>query len=233
MNHHDDFAFEPVRGLPERLPPGETIVWQGAPDWKAMARRAFHIRKIAVYFGVLAAWRFTANLYDGEGMAAAIGAAALMMVLGAVAIGLFTLFAWLTARTTVYTITNKRLVLRFGIALPMTINLPFRSVKSASLKLRADGTGDIPLALVDGQRIAYFILWPHSRPWYFGKPQPSLRSVPDAEAVARQLAEGLANTISERSPAPATKTSSRLSAAIPGKHASTAETAGQPANAAA
>ena len=29
---HDDFHFEPVRGLPEALPPGELILWQGSPD---------------------------------------------------------------------------------------------------------------------------------------------------------------------------------------------------------
>jgi len=30
---HDDFAGEPVRGLPEKLPAGERILWQGMPDW--------------------------------------------------------------------------------------------------------------------------------------------------------------------------------------------------------
>ena len=32
--HHDDFAFEPVRGLPAVLPPGERMLWQGAPRWQ-------------------------------------------------------------------------------------------------------------------------------------------------------------------------------------------------------
>ena len=41
------------------------------------------------------------------------------------AIGIALVFAWASARTTVYTITNRRVVMRFGIALPMTLNLPF------------------------------------------------------------------------------------------------------------
>ena len=28
---HDDFDFEPVRGLPQVLPKGERMLWQGAP----------------------------------------------------------------------------------------------------------------------------------------------------------------------------------------------------------
>ena len=32
--HHDDFDFEPVRGLPQVLPEGERLLWQGAPRWQ-------------------------------------------------------------------------------------------------------------------------------------------------------------------------------------------------------
>jgi hypothetical protein len=35
---HDDFKFEPIRGLPEQLPEGEHILWQGAPDPRVLAR---------------------------------------------------------------------------------------------------------------------------------------------------------------------------------------------------
>jgi hypothetical protein len=35
---HDDFAVEPVRGLPEKPPAGEIILWQGRPDTIALAR---------------------------------------------------------------------------------------------------------------------------------------------------------------------------------------------------
>ena len=37
--------------------------------------------------------------------------------------------------------------MRFGVALPMTVNLPFRLVAGAAIKAWPDGTGDIPLQL--------------------------------------------------------------------------------------
>ena len=37
---HDDFAIEPIPGLPERPPQGEEILWQGRPNWWALAKSA-------------------------------------------------------------------------------------------------------------------------------------------------------------------------------------------------
>ncbi|MEM1103487.1 MAG: hypothetical protein AAGH48_05230, partial [Pseudomonadota bacterium] len=54
---HDDFAAEPIRGLPEALPEGERILWQGEPTWRQLAVNVFHIRALAIYFGVLMIWR--------------------------------------------------------------------------------------------------------------------------------------------------------------------------------
>jgi len=48
VSHHDDFAFDPVKGLPEHLPQGEVMLWQGSPHWQSLALRAFHIRKVAL-----------------------------------------------------------------------------------------------------------------------------------------------------------------------------------------
>ena len=180
------------RGLPAPLPPGERLLWQGAPRWGALARRAFHVRKLAVYCAALLAWRVAADLSDGQSPAsAALGAVWLTpLVLGAV--GIPALLAWLFSRTTVYTITSRRVVLRSGVALPMTLNIPFRLVESAALKTYRDGTGDIPLALAGPDRISYLHLWPNMRPWRAARPEPMLRAVPDAARVAEILAQALA-----------------------------------------
>ncbi len=37
-------------------------------------------------------------------------------------------------------------------------------------------------------RLAYMLLWPHTKPWHLMKPQPSFRDIPDVEAVATRLA---------------------------------------------
>jgi len=61
MTHHDDFNFEPVRGLPEKLPEGEHILWQGAPDVRALAREALGVRWVAGYFAILTIWRVSVS----------------------------------------------------------------------------------------------------------------------------------------------------------------------------
>lgn len=182
MNEHE---LEPVPGLPERLPPGERLLWQGSPAAWTLARRALHIDKVALYFGVLLLWRATGS----------VTAALWLLPLALTALGLLGLFAWGYSRTTLYTITDRRVVLRVGIALPLTINLPFARIDAAALKVNADGSGDIPLCLHAGERVSYLLLWPHVRPWQLRQPQPMLRAIPQAAAVADVLAQALAGTL--------------------------------------
>ncbi len=189
---HDDFAVEPVRGLPAALPAGEALLWQGQPQWRALALRALHARKVGIYFVVLAAWSALAALYDDRGATAAAAVAATQLLLGALAAGMLAGIAWLTTRATVYTITTERVVIRFGIALTMSINLPLRVIQSAGLRRHRGGTGDIPLGLAPGERVSYLILWPHVRPWRLRHVEPMLRCIPEAETVARVLAGALA-----------------------------------------
>lgn len=188
----DDFAFEPVPGLPALPPEGETILWQGGPDWRGLAWRAFHLREVTCYFGALVAAQPVLALVQGTPLAATLLPMTWLTLAGSVAAGLLAGLAFLAARGTVYTITSRRLVMRFGIALPMTINLPFALVAQAGLKLRRGGSGDIPVGLVPGERISYIVLWPHARPWRLARPEPMLRELPEAERAAGILARALA-----------------------------------------
>ena len=186
-----EHEFEPVRGLPEALPAGEQVLWQGSPDWQMMARRVFHVRKLVLYFAALVALRL-AVMMSGTATAQQMAVSALwMVVLGVTAIGLLTLMAWLSARATAYTVTDKRVVMRIGIVLTLTFNIPFKRVGAAGLKLDANakGTGDLPLTLTGEDRIAWLHLWPHARPWKLARPEPMLRCVPNAAEVARVLAQ--------------------------------------------
>lgn len=173
-----EYDYEPIRGLPEELPENEHIIWQGAPDWKSMAIHGLHMRLTAIYFMVI----FAVAVYRGD-----TGTALATLGFGAVAIGLFTLFAWGVGRTTVYTLTNKRLVLRIGVALNKCINLPLREIESANLKTLSGGHGNIVLSLKGLPRIGYIMLWPHARSLRFVSPQPMLRAIPDATKIARLL----------------------------------------------
>ncbi len=191
MSGHEH-EFEAARGLPEALPPGERLLWQGAPAWQAVARRAFHAGSVAVYFFVLLLWRVTAGVLNGETLRAIAGSLAWLVPLAATGLAILALLAWLTARTTVYTITDRRVVMRVGIVLSVTYNLPFRAIESAGVRAYADRTGDISIALGGEARISFLHLWPHVRPWRLVRAEPTLRGVADAAAVAELLSRAVA-----------------------------------------
>lgn len=195
VSEHD---FEPIRGLPGELPKGESLVWQGAPDWWALAIRAFHVRSVTIYFGVLMAWRGVASVMGGADGISALQAALGLAPIALLAVALLVGLAALTAQTTVYTITNRRLVVRFGIALPKAINLPFAIIEGATLRNNGGDNGDIAVTLLRPNKVAYVLLWPHVRPWKLSRPQPSLRAIPNASAVALQLGHALKAVHGER-----------------------------------
>lgn len=205
-----------ARALPAPLPPGEHLLWQGGPAWWPLARRAFHVRKVAGYFALLLVARMALLAAEGAGLAATLEGGAILAAVGASAVALLALLAWLNARSTFYTITSRRLVMRFGVALPITINIPYTIVTNAGRRLYKDGTADIPLELSGNGRIAWLHLWPHARPWYIGRPQPMLRTVPDGRRVASMLADALAATTAATGAAvqPATPARERSPAAL-------------------
>lgn len=173
-----EYDHEPIRGLPGELPADEHIIWQSSPDWKHLARAALHIRLSALYFGAIAIWAVS----RGD-----MNTATAVTVLGVVVISLFTLFAWGVSRACVYTLTNKRVVLRVGVALNKCINLPLSEIESANLKMLDGGHGNIVLTLKGMPRLGYLMLWPHARSLRFVRPQPMLRAIPDARNVAAML----------------------------------------------
>ena len=181
-------------GLPEPLPPGERLLWRGAPDWRVLARRGFHMPWFAFYFGVLIVWRAGSSLADGAPLASALVGTLWTLPLAALALGFIALLAWLVGRTTVYTLTDRRVVMRVGVVLTVTFNLPLRRIETARLRSTGATHGDIALLLNPQDRIGYFHLWPHARPWQFKRTEPMLRELPQAGEVARLLAEALAAT---------------------------------------
>jgi hypothetical protein len=188
VNEHD---YEPVRGLPGLLPKGEHVLWQGAPDWLSLARRAFLGGPVAIYFLLLMLWRFGDHMVAGTPIREAVIHALWLGLVGVVFWVVIGLMAWATAKSTVYTITNRRLVIRSGVALTLSINVPFKRVASAELKPLGGDRGDIHLRIGGGDKFSYLMLWPHIRPWALKNPEPTLRCLPQAQGVAVLLADAL------------------------------------------
>lgn len=187
-----DFDRDVAPGLPASLPEGERVLLLAKPSWRSLAIHAFHARKIGVYCAAILAWRVGAALAGGKSLGGALGDAAGVAPLAALGVLLPIALAYAYGRTTVYTLTDRRIVLRSGVALPVTFNLPFARIEAAALRRYADGTGDIPLKLAGHTRLAFAHLWPSARPWRINNPEPMLRALPDVDAFAQALSRALA-----------------------------------------
>jgi hypothetical protein len=186
-----EFESEPVPGLPERLPEGEALLWQGAPEAWAVARHVMHVYAVAGYFAVLIGWRMLTAWSDHQDVAVMFTSAVPLLLVAATAFGLIALVSWRTARTTVYSITSKRVVMRYGMALPVTVNVPYSVIRSADVRSYGDGTGEIALAVQGPNPLGYYHLWPHARAWYITKPQPAFRALENPDHVSGLLSKAL------------------------------------------
>ncbi|MGC9268935.1 photosynthetic complex putative assembly protein PuhB [Acidiphilium sp.] len=179
------------RGLPHALPAGETQLWQGSPNFRALAVGAFHVRVWAAYVAVMLAWGVISAVISHHSLRVAEAAGFWSLLLGLTALGIVLAFAYLTARTTIYTITDRRIVICYGAAIRKHFNLPFTAIQAAGLRTAADGSGDIVLTPQTDRRLSYLLLWPHVRAGKRGRVEPVLRGIPDAARVARLLIDAL------------------------------------------
>ena len=192
---HDDFAVEPIKGLPEMPPEGEVILWQGRPNWWALSKESLNLYWVLGYFVLLAAWRFL-SLSDLMPLGRAFAASVPFLFLGALVAGLLMLTAFIQANATVYTVTNRRVAMRIGAALTVTLNLPYTQIANATLAQRKDGAGSIALELMAESKLSYLVCWPHVRAWYIAKPQPCLRCISNPQEVADILAKAAKSRVS-------------------------------------
>lgn len=205
-------AFGDRMGTPQ---PDEAVLWKGRPQVGLLARSAFHANTAGLYMAGLAV------------IAAAVGKpveAAVATGLGVVLVALLYFLAWLSARTTLYIVTDTRVIMRIGMAIETRINVPLKQITAAHLRMRARGHGDIAFEVAGERLLGTILLWPHVRPWHYKMPQPMLRSVPDAAHVAQLIADARArfgaietNLTEIKDAAPASGQTTTQPAASPGR----------------
>ena len=183
---------EPLPGLPEALPAGETMLWQGKPQTGSFAIRALGLRGLSMYFGGLIALQAALGFGQGGGLVQVGGGLVISAAIGLICLGLLWVIGRAAARATIYTITDKRVVFRVGIALPMVINVPFNVIGSVARAARADGTEDVELTITKPAHISWIALWPHVRFGSILHPRPVLRALPQAAGAALLLARAVA-----------------------------------------
>ncbi len=145
------------------------------------------MRKIGIYFGLMLAVQAAYLLGEGAAGGDLWRPLSVSLLTSALALGMLTGVAWFAGRTALYTLTNRRVVMRVGIVLTLTFNLPYRRIAAASLRRYGQRSLDIALQLYPQDRIGWFHLWPHQRAWHLSHPQPTLRCLADGEAVSALL----------------------------------------------
>jgi hypothetical protein len=181
-----------IEGVGEPLPVGEALLWEGRPDVRLLALRVFHLRLLLVYWGVVAAGFVAWGLAAGRGGGALAADLAWLALVGLVGTGVIFALARAVRRSTTYALTDRRVVIRMGIAFPSVLNLPLRQLDAVDLRSLGNDAGEVVLTTAGDARIGWLYLWPHARPWHFREPAPSLRALRGAEAVGRRIAAEVA-----------------------------------------
>ena len=184
-------AGVPNPGLPGPLPENENIIWQGAPNWRNFARSVFYTRIVGSYFGIVMLGLVGISIFDGGSFGDSIQVAIPVLFFALITVGILSILAWVGARATIYTVTNRRVVMRIGAAFSKSVDIPFKVIDSVQLKSAPAGSGNISIKLKSGNSIPYFFLWPHARPWRFRDAEPMLRAIDDVEFTAKILVEQL------------------------------------------
>ncbi|MGB1574606.1 MAG: photosynthetic complex putative assembly protein PuhB [Paracoccaceae bacterium] len=185
---HDDFAAEPINGLPELPPRGEVILWQGRPNWFRLTVESLNLWWVVAYFAVLTVWRFI-TVIDILSFERAIIMTLPFVIMTLIVVLLLMLVGFIQARATVYTITNRRVAMRIGAALTVTLNIPYTQIENAAVSVGKADCGNIALETKGASKFSYLVLWPHIRSWKLSKPEPTLRAIPDVQSVAQILAK--------------------------------------------
>ena len=86
-----EHEFEAELGLPEPLPAGERLLWQGAPDWRVLARRVFHLQALTIYFSAIVLLHGATQVASGASVGDAAASALILMplVLAILAIAMY------------------------------------------------------------------------------------------------------------------------------------------------
>ena len=170
------------------IPDGERVCWIGKPNWISFGFNAFGIKYLVVYF-ILSAFYAISQIELVFSFGAFIGEYISFIVSGIIAGLILFLLAYFAAQHTCYVITEKRLVIRTGIALVFLLNVPLKNVTSIDKQSLLRGYGNLSFKPQSKKRIPYFSCWPSVRGGSFLEPIPTFRSIANIEAIGDIVGE--------------------------------------------
>ena len=178
--------FEAPKNILDAIPNGESILWKGRPSLWGFSWNLFGLKWITLYLSILSivsvARFFASDFYTAfyvdflpfflSGIFASI-----------ILIGL----AATQTYSTVYIITENRVIIKTGAALSFLISMPFKKIKEVNLQKRGASIGTISVELLSEKRVPYISCWPSVRPWKFKRTQPAFSCIGSVDEVATIL----------------------------------------------
>ncbi|MAK99784.1 MAG: phosphopantetheine adenylyltransferase [Citromicrobium sp.] len=189
----NDEPIDIALGLPGPLPAGERVLWHGKPERAALLRYLFRWPLLVAYFALFALLPILATAQSGASVAQVLFSPVLLLPFALPVAGLVMASAWALARTSVYVITDRRVILQVGVAFTRTVNIPLELIADVSARERPHGM-DIALTLRSADKIAWLALWPHVRGAQFSHPVPMLRGLPVDSPAGSILVDAIMRT---------------------------------------
>ena len=174
--------------LPEEvrksIPSGEKIYWCGQPDWVSLGYCCYGIKYLIFYF-LVSAFYVVYKIVTPLTLETFLSLYSSYLFSGFLAGMILFGIAFLSARHTCYIITEKRIVIRTGVALVFLLNLPFKNILSIDRQKLTKNRGNIAFTVRSRKRIPYLSCWPSVKGRGFLSPIPAFRSISDVEAIER------------------------------------------------
>ena len=182
--------FEAPKNILDAIPDGESILWKGKPSLWGFSWNLFGLKWITFYLSILSVVsiaRFFASDFHTAFYIDFLPFFLSGIFASIILIGL----AAIQAYSTVYIITENRVIIKTGAALSFLIRMPFKKIKEVNLQKRGASIGTISFELFSKKRVPYVSCWPSVRPWKFKKTQPAfscVRSVDEVATILRKTA---------------------------------------------
>ena len=178
--------FEAPKNILDAIPDGESILWKGRPSLWGFSWNLFGLKWITFYLSILSIVSIARFFASDFHTAFYIDFLPFFLSGIFASIILFGL-ATIQAYSTVYIITENRVIIKTGAALSFLISMPFKKIKEVNLQKRGASIGTISFELFSKKRVPYISCWPSVRPWKFKKTQPAFSCVGSVDEVATIL----------------------------------------------
>ena len=192
--------FEVHKNILDAIPEGESILWKGKPSFWGFSWYFFGLKLLAFYLIILSVV-FAARLTVTDFFTAFIVDFLPFLLSGILTSFILMALAKIQSQSSVYIITENRVIIKSGAALSFLISMPFKKIKAVNLQKRKGSLGTISFELNSGKRVPYISCWPSVRPWRFKKTEPAFSCIENVDEVATILRKSvMAGRVSLQAP---------------------------------